>query len=56
MPHSSSEPVCRDAGVIIVTLTITLVVSMFGVPALIAIFLLGSRWAIAGFLEPTEPN
>ena len=33
-----------------------LLVSMFGVPALIAIFLLASRWAIAGFSEPRKPN
>ena len=30
--------------------------SMFGWPVLIAILLLASRWAIAGFSEPNKPN
>jgi len=33
-----------------------LVVSMFGWPALIAMLLIASRWAIAGFSEPKKPN
>jgi len=35
---------------------IWLLVSMFGWPALIAIIMLASRWAIAGFSEPKKPN
>jgi hypothetical protein len=30
--------------------------SMFGWPVLIAILLLASRWAIAGFSEPNKPS
>jgi hypothetical protein len=33
-----------------------LLASMFGWPVLIAILMLGSRWAIAGFSEPNKPN
>ncbi len=33
-----------------------LLVSMFGWPALIAILMLASRWAVAGFSQPNKPN
>jgi len=33
-----------------------LLVSMFGWPVLVAIIMLASRWAIAGFSEPKKPN
>jgi hypothetical protein len=33
-----------------------LLVQMFGWPVLIAILMLASRWAIAGFSEPNKPS
>jgi hypothetical protein len=53
MPTWAMEPWCQDRDL---EYYAWLLVSMFRLPVLIAILLLASRWAIAGFSEPNKPN
>jgi hypothetical protein len=57
VPPGSNElpmaPWCQDRGL---EYYAWLLVPMFGWPVLIAILMLASRWAIAGFSEPNKPS
>lgn len=52
-PHAYARPWCEYQDVEYFS---WLFGSMFGWPALIAILLLASRWAVAGLSEPKKPN